>query len=45
VFNKIDQVKIEEITAEAKRLFVPERLNLAIIGPYENDREFKAILS
>jgi hypothetical protein len=24
---------------------VPERLNLAIIGPYENDREFKAILS
>lgn len=41
VFKRIDQVKIEEIEAEAKRLFVPEKLNLAIIGPYEDGKEFE----
>ncbi len=44
VFKKIDQVKIEEVLFEAKRLFVPERLNLAIIGPYENEKDFATIL-
>lgn len=44
VFKRIDQVKIEEVNEEAKRLFVPERLNLAIIGPYENEEEFKKVI-
>lgn len=44
VFKRIDQVKIEEVNSEAKRLFVPERLNLAIIGPYEDGKEFEKIV-
>ncbi len=44
VFKLIDKVNMDEVNFEAKRLFVPERLNLAIIGPYENDEKFKKIL-
>lgn len=43
VFKLIDKVTLDEVNYEAKRLFVPERLNLAIIGPYENDEEFRKI--
>ncbi len=45
VFKKIDGVTIDDVNYEAKRLFVPERINLAIIGPYENDEKFKKIVS
>lgn len=45
VFKEIDKVTMDEVNYEAKRLFVPERLNLAIIGPYENDEEFKKIIN
>jgi predicted Zn-dependent peptidase len=44
VFKKIDKVTMDEVNFEAKRLFVPARCNLAIIGPYENDEEFKKII-
>lgn len=44
VFKLIDKVTMDEVNFEAKRLFVPERLNLAIIGQYENDDEFKKLL-
>ena len=44
VFKKIDKVTMDEVNFEAKRLFVPERLNLAIIGPYESDSKFVNIL-
>lgn len=44
VFKEIDKVTMNEVNFEAKRLFVPERLNLAIIGPYENDVEFAKIV-
>lgn len=44
VFKEIDKVTMDEVNFEAKRLFVPERLNLAIIGPYDNDEEFKKIM-
>lgn len=44
VFKKVDNVTMDEVNSEAKRLFVPERLNLAIIGPYENDSSFANIL-
>ena len=44
VFKMVDKVTMDEVNAEAKRLFVPERLNLAIIGPYENDEKFKKIV-
>lgn len=44
VFEKVDKVTMDEVNFEAKRLFVPERLNLAIIGPYENDEKFGKIV-
>jgi len=44
VFKKVDKVTMDEVNFEAKRLFVPERLNLAIIGPYENDEKFATIV-
>jgi predicted Zn-dependent peptidase len=44
VFKNVDKVTMDEVNFEAKRLFVPERLNLAIIGPYENDTKFATIL-
>lgn len=44
VFEAVDKVTIEDLLNEAKRLFVPERLNLAIIGPYKSDLEFAKII-
>lgn len=45
VFKKIDKVTMDEVNFEAKRLFVPARCNLAIIGPYEDDKNFSKLLS
>lgn len=44
IYKKIDAVRVEEVYSEAKRLFVPERLNLAVIGPYKNETKFKKLL-
>jgi len=44
VFKKIDKVTMDEVNFEAKRLFVPARLNLAIIGPYKSDKDFQKLL-
>lgn len=44
VYEQVEKVTIEQVLAEAKKIFVPEHLNLAIIGPYKNDAKFlKAI--
>ena len=34
-FKKIDEVSVDDINNIAKEIFVPEKLNLAIIGPFE----------
>ena len=44
MLKKVDEVTLEDINDEAKRLFVPERLNLAIIGPYDSEDGFKKLL-
>jgi predicted Zn-dependent peptidase len=44
VYKRIDKVTIEEILKEAKKLFVPERLNLAIIGPFKDENKFVQLL-
>ena len=44
MFKRVDKVTLEEVFFEAKRLFVPDRLNLAIIGPYKNSEEFDKII-
>ena len=39
-FNKIDKVSINDIKKVAEDIFVPEKLNLTVIGPLEdNDKE------
>lgn len=44
VFKKIDKVTLEEVNYEAGRLFVPSRLNLAVIGNYNNSDKFEKLL-
>lgn len=45
VFEEIDKVQISDLMDEAKRLFIPERLNLAIIGPFKDSSKFKKIIN
>jgi predicted Zn-dependent peptidase len=44
VMAKIEAVTAEQVQALARELFRPERLNLALIGPYEDTRPFAALL-
>jgi predicted Zn-dependent peptidase len=44
MFDKIDEVAIGEVMDEAKKLFVPSKLNLAIIGPYKDKEKFEKLL-
>jgi predicted Zn-dependent peptidase len=44
VVHAIEKVSEEEIVSLAKDIFTPERLNLALIGPYE-EKDFKGVLS
>ncbi|MDD4412252.1 MAG: pitrilysin family protein [Patescibacteria group bacterium] len=40
----IDKVTKEDILRVAQTIFKPENLNLAIIGPYKNEEDFKKLL-
>lgn len=44
IFERIDKVTLEDINSEAKKLFVPERLNLAIIGPFKDKDKFVKLI-
>lgn len=44
VFANIDKVSSGDVLTEARRLFRPEKLNLAIIGPYDNQERFEKII-
>ena len=45
IFKKIDAVTISDVMAEAKKLFVAEKLNLAIIGPFKDSEKFSKIIT
>lgn len=45
VFAKVDKVSADEVEEVAKRFFKPERLNLAIIGPYKSKTSFEKLLN
>jgi predicted Zn-dependent peptidase len=45
IYKKVEAVTIEDVNFEAKKLFVPSRLNLAIIGPFDKEDKFKKLLS
>lgn len=44
IFKKIDKVKAIDIMRVAKDIFKDEKLNLAVIGPFENKEQFKKLL-
>jgi len=45
IFKKIDAVTIDDVMTEAKKLFVPSKLNLAIIGPFKDSEKFSKIIT
>lgn len=45
VYGEIDKVSVEDVLAEAKKIFLKDHLNLAIIGPYTNKEVFKKLIS
>jgi len=44
IFKKVETVTLKDINFEAKKLFVPEKLNLAIIGPFKDKFKFDKII-
>lgn len=44
VFDAIDKVTVEDILEVAKTIFKKERLSLALIGPYKNEKDFVKLL-
>ncbi len=45
IIKKIDAVKADDIVRVAKDLFLKDKLNLAVIGPFEEDERFKKLLT
>jgi predicted Zn-dependent peptidase len=45
LFAKIDNVTAEEILAVAQDIFKPEKLNLALVGPFEKEEKFINLLN
>lgn len=44
VYGKIDSVTADEVRTVAQEIFIPERLNLAVIGPYKDKQKFEPLL-
>lgn len=44
VFEAIDKVSIDEVIEVGKKIFVSEKLNLAIIGPYQDQARFEKLI-
>jgi len=42
---KIEKVSLEDVLRVAQRVFVPNKANLAVIGPFEDAEEFYKIIS
>ncbi|QQG41584.1 MAG: insulinase family protein [Candidatus Woesebacteria bacterium] len=45
LYDRIDRVTIKDVLAEAKKIFVKDHLNLAIIGPYKDGEKYEALLT
>ncbi len=45
VMDLIDQVRAEDMLDLARELYSTERLNLVLIGPYQNEDRFRALLT
>lgn len=44
IFKKIDSVTVDDIQKLAREIFRPEKLNLALIGPFKNKERFDKLL-
>jgi len=44
IFKKIDKISRDDILRVAKDIFQPQKLNLALIGPFKNKEKFKKLL-
>ncbi|OHA07795.1 MAG: hypothetical protein A2934_02890 [Candidatus Sungbacteria bacterium RIFCSPLOWO2_01_FULL_47_10] len=44
VFSKIDKVTVEDVNRVAKKIFTERGLNMAVIGPYKEQKEFEKLL-
>ena len=44
MFAKIDKVSIDDIKRVAQDIFKPDKLNLALIGPFEDKKIFEGLL-
>ena len=44
LYAKIEKVTLEDIKEVAQEIFVPEKLNLAMIGPYDDASRFQKLL-
>lgn len=40
IMGEIDKIKASDVSAVAKKLFIEETLNLAVIGPFKNEDKF-----
>jgi predicted Zn-dependent peptidase len=45
IFQEIDKVSTNDILKVAKDIFKPEKLNLALIGPFDDKAEFEKLLN
>lgn len=45
IFSKIDKVTAPDMLKLAKEIFQPQKLNLALIGPFKDESRFKKILN
>ena len=44
IFAKIDKVTMDDLVRVAKSIFVPEKINLAVVGPFEDKEKFENLL-
>ncbi|MFH0805433.1 MAG: hypothetical protein V1901_00900, partial [Patescibacteria group bacterium] len=43
-FSKINEVTVNDIQRVAKDIFKPEKLNLALVGPFKDKKRFDKLL-
>ena len=44
IFKKINRVSRQDVLKVAKEIFRPEKLNLALIGPFKDKKPFEKLL-
>ena len=44
IYDKIDKVSVSDILKISQDIFQPQKLNLALIGPFQEEAKFKKLL-